>query len=167
MKIFSKWSGYKKTIGVGDLNGDGYGDLLAQDTSNKLWRYAGMATGGFRARVNVADNWGATCNVVVGAADITGDGRADIVSRDTSGKLWRNNGDGKGSFGPRNRDRRRLAGLQGPVLTGRDRSRPSSGPHREVGLHDRVRRIVKADFVLGDRMRRSAWRAAPSRAWAT
>ncbi|MFD1273518.1 FG-GAP repeat domain-containing protein [Streptomyces kaempferi] len=36
-----------------------------------------------------------------GRSDITGDGRADIVSRDTSGKLWRTNGDGKGSFGPR------------------------------------------------------------------
>ncbi|MFF2997686.1 FG-GAP-like repeat-containing protein [Streptomyces sp. NPDC057950] len=101
VKIFSKWSGYKKIIGVGDLNGDGYGDLLAQDTSNKLWRYAGTATGGFRARVKVADNWGASYNVVVGAGDITGDGKADIVFRDTSGKLWRANGDGKGSFGPR------------------------------------------------------------------
>ncbi|MFF4548229.1 FG-GAP-like repeat-containing protein [Streptomyces sp. NPDC001435] len=101
VKIFSKWSGYRKIVGVGDLNGDGYGDLLAQDTSNKLWRYAGTATGGFRARVEVADNWGASYNVVVGAGDVTGDGRADIVSRDTSGKLWRNNGDGKGSFGPR------------------------------------------------------------------
>ncbi|MFF4041028.1 FG-GAP-like repeat-containing protein [Streptomyces sp. NPDC001816] len=101
VKIFSKWSGYKKIVGVGDLNGDGYGDLLAQDTSNRLWRYVGTATGGFRARVKVADNWGASYNVVVGAGDITGDGRADIVSRDTSGKLWRNNGDGKGSFGPR------------------------------------------------------------------
>lgn len=101
VKIFSKWSGYKKIIGVGDLNGDGYGDLLAQDTSNKLWRYVGTATGGFRARVKVADTWGASYNVVVSTGDITGDGRADIVSRDTSGKLWRNNGDGKGSFGPR------------------------------------------------------------------
>ncbi|MGW7403254.1 FG-GAP-like repeat-containing protein [Streptomyces sp. NPDC054833] len=101
VKIFSKWSGYKKIVGVGDLNGDGYGDLLAQDTSNKLWRYAGTATGGFRARVKVADGWGASYNVVLGAGDVTGDGRADIVSRDTSGKLWRNNGDGKGSFGPR------------------------------------------------------------------
>ncbi|MER7692123.1 VCBS repeat-containing protein [Streptomyces sp. NPDC097610] len=70
-------------------------------TSNNLWRYAGTATGGFRARVKVADSWGASYNVVVGAGDITGDGRADIVSRDTSGKLWRNNGDGMGSFGPR------------------------------------------------------------------
>ncbi|MDX3841299.1 VCBS repeat-containing protein [Streptomyces europaeiscabiei] len=101
MKIFSKWSGYRKIIGVGDLNGDGYGDLLAQDTSNKLWRYAGTASGSFKARVAVADNWGTSYNVVVGAGDITGDGRADIVSRDTSGRLWRNNGDGKGSFGPR------------------------------------------------------------------
>ncbi|MER5914303.1 FG-GAP-like repeat-containing protein [Streptomyces sp. NPDC001982] len=101
VKIFSKWSGYKKIIGVGDLNGDGYGDLLAQDTSNELWRYTGTATGGFRARVKVADNWGASYNVVVGVGDITGDGRADIVSRDTSGKLWRNNGDSRGSFGAR------------------------------------------------------------------
>jgi hypothetical protein len=45
------------------------------------------AAGGFRARVKVADNWGASYNVVVGVGDITGDGRADIVSRDTSGKL--------------------------------------------------------------------------------
>lgn len=101
VKIFSKWSGYKKIIGAGDLNGDGYGDLLAQDTSNKLWRYVGTASGGFKARVAVADNWGTSYNVVVSAGDITGDGRADIVSRDTSGRLWRNNGDGKGSFGPR------------------------------------------------------------------
>lgn len=101
VKVFSKWSGYKKIVGVGDLNGDGYGDLLAQDTGNELWRYAGTATGGFKARVKVADNWGAPYNVVVGAGDITGDGKADIVSRDTSGKLWRNSGNGKGSFGPR------------------------------------------------------------------
>ncbi|WP_051833724.1 FG-GAP-like repeat-containing protein [Streptomyces sp. NRRL S-646] len=101
VKIFSKWSGHKKIIGVGDLNGDGHGDLLAQDTSNRLWRYPGTAAGGFGARVEVAENWGASYNVVVGVGDITGDGRADIVSRDTSGKLWRNNGDGRGSFGPR------------------------------------------------------------------
>ncbi|MFI1354815.1 FG-GAP-like repeat-containing protein [Streptomyces sp. NPDC020898] len=97
----AKWAGYKKIVGVGDLNGDGYGDLLAQDTSNELWRHAGTATGGFRARVKVADNWGASYNVVVGVGDITADGKADIVSRDTAGKLWRNNGDGRGSLGPR------------------------------------------------------------------
>ncbi|MFE6282682.1 FG-GAP-like repeat-containing protein [Streptomyces sp. NPDC057877] len=101
VRIFSKWSGYKKIVGVGDLNGDGYGDLLAQNKSNELWRYEGKATGGFKARVKVAGSWGASYNVVVGVGDITGDGKADLVSRDTSGRLWRNNGNGKGAFGAR------------------------------------------------------------------
>lgn len=46
-------------------------------------------------------DWGGSYNVVVGVGDITDDGRADIVSRDTSGNLYRNSGDGKGSFGAR------------------------------------------------------------------
>ncbi|MFE3139075.1 FG-GAP-like repeat-containing protein [Streptomyces scopuliridis] len=101
VKIASKWTGYKKILGAGDLNGDGYGDLLVQDRSNDLWRYDGTATGKFKSRVKVFSNWGSSYNVIVGVDDITGDGKADIVSRDTSGTVWRNNGNGKGSFGSR------------------------------------------------------------------
>jgi hypothetical protein len=101
VRIAGNWSGYKKIVGVGDFNGDGRGDLLAQDTSNTLWRYDGNGSGGFKARVKVAANWGSSYNVVIGAGDITGDGRADIVSRDTAGNVWRNNGNGKGSLGAR------------------------------------------------------------------
>lgn len=97
------WTGYKKIVGAGDLNGDGHGDLLAQDRSNELWRYDGTATGRFKARVKVFNDWGSTYNTVLGTDDITGDGKPDLVSRDTSGAVWRNNGDGKGSFGPRTR----------------------------------------------------------------
>ncbi|MFE7172296.1 FG-GAP-like repeat-containing protein [Streptomyces sp. NPDC057616] len=100
VKIASKWT-YKKVVGAGDLNGDGHGDLLAQDRSNELWRYDGTGSGTFRARVKVFADWGASYNVIVGVGDITGDGRADLVSRDTSGTLWRNAGNGKGSFGSR------------------------------------------------------------------
>jgi predicted lipoprotein with Yx(FWY)xxD motif len=101
VRIATGWSGYKKIVGIGDFNGDGRGDLLAQDKSNTLWRYDGNGTGGFKSRVKLATNWGSSYNAVIGVGDLTGDGRPDLVSRDTGGTVWRNSGDGKGSFGPR------------------------------------------------------------------
>ena len=41
---------------------------------------------------------GAGRNAFVGVGDLDGDGRNDLVSRDTAGRLLRNSGDGKGSF---------------------------------------------------------------------
>jgi hypothetical protein len=101
VKLYTDWSGYKKIVGVGDLNGDGIGDLLAQDKSNNLYRYTGTGSGTFKARVKLFANWGGSYNTVVGVGDLTGDGKADLVSRDTSGNVWRNNGTGTGSFGSR------------------------------------------------------------------
>jgi hypothetical protein len=101
VKLYDGWKGYKKILGTGDLNGDGIGDLLAQDTSDTLYRYNGKGDGTFAARVKVFSDWGSSYNVVVGVGDITDDGRADLVSRDTGGNLYRNDGDGKGSFGSR------------------------------------------------------------------
>jgi hypothetical protein len=92
---------YKKIVGTGDGTGDGKADLLAQDTSNNVYRYDGKGDGTFAARVKVLSNWGGSYNAVVGAGDITDDGSPDLVSRDTSGNVWRNSGDGKGSFGAR------------------------------------------------------------------
>ncbi|MCT9008160.1 FG-GAP repeat domain-containing protein [Streptomyces rhizosphaerihabitans] len=101
VKLYDNWKSYKKIVGAGDLNGDGIGDLLAQDTSNTLFRYNGKGDGTFAARVKVFADWGGSYNAVVGVGDITDDGRADLVSRDTGGNLYRNSGDGKGSFGSR------------------------------------------------------------------
>ncbi|MDN0198322.1 VCBS repeat-containing protein [Streptomyces sp. S.PNR 29] len=101
VKLYDNWKGYKKIVGVGDITGDGRADLLAQDTSSNLYRYDGKGDGTFAARVKLFGNWGGSYNAVVGVGDITDDGRPDLVSRDTSGNLWRNSGDGKGSFGPR------------------------------------------------------------------
>jgi hypothetical protein len=101
IRIATNWSGYKKIVGVGDITGDGRADLLAQDRANTLWRYAGNGAGGFTSRVKVAAGWGASYNAVLGVGDITGDGKADLVSRDTSGNVWRNNGTGRGTFGAR------------------------------------------------------------------
>ncbi|MBQ1093056.1 VCBS repeat-containing protein [Streptomyces sp. B93] len=98
VKLYDNWKTYKKIIGAGDLNGDGVGDLLAQDKSNNLYRYFGTGKGTFGSRTKVFSGWGASYNAVVGVGDINGDGRADLVSRDTKGNLYRNSGNGKGSF---------------------------------------------------------------------
>ncbi|MFI5684440.1 FG-GAP-like repeat-containing protein [Streptomyces sp. NPDC051636] len=101
VKLYDNWKGYKKIVGAGDLNGDGIGDLLAQDGANTLYRYNGRGDGTFAARVQVFSGWGASYNAVVGVGDITDDGKADLVSRDSSGNVYRNSGDGKGSFSAR------------------------------------------------------------------
>jgi hypothetical protein len=103
VKLYDNWKTYKKVVGVGDLNGDGIGDLVAQDTANNLYRYFGTGSGTFTSRVKLFGSWGGSYNAVVGVGDLTGDGRADLVSRDSAGYLYRNNGDGKGSFGARTR----------------------------------------------------------------
>ncbi|MGW3102900.1 FG-GAP repeat domain-containing protein [Streptomyces sp. NPDC001100] len=101
VKLYADWKTYKKVVGVGDVNGDGIGDLLAQDKSNNLYRYYGTGHGTFGARVKLFTAWGASYDTVVGVGDITGDGKADLVERDSAGNLFRNSGDGKGSFGAR------------------------------------------------------------------
>ncbi|MFD5631376.1 FG-GAP repeat domain-containing protein [Streptomyces sp. NPDC127072] len=101
VKLYDNWKTYKKVVGVGDLNGDGIGDLVAQDRTNALYRYYGTGKGTFASRVKVTATWGINYDVVVGPGDITGDGRADLVARDTAGNLYRQSGTGTGSFGTR------------------------------------------------------------------
>ena len=100
-KIRSGWKGYRMIVGAGDLTGNGFGDVLALDKAGTLWRYEGRGNGLLKNRVKVFSKWGASYNAVVGVGDITGDGKNDLVERDTAGNLYRNNGNGKGSFGSR------------------------------------------------------------------
>ncbi|MEV8557680.1 VCBS repeat-containing protein [Streptomyces sp. NPDC051917] len=97
-KIRSAWTGYNRVIGAGDLNGDGIGDVLALDKSGELWRYNGVRGGTLKDRVLVFKDWGGSYQDVVGAGDVNGDGRDDLVSRDTSNRLWLNAGTGTGTF---------------------------------------------------------------------
>lgn len=101
VRIYTNWKTYAQITGVGDITGDGRADLLCHDRKGGLWRYNGLGNGRFAPRVQVFSGWGSSYNAMVGVGDLTGDGKNDIVVRDTAGKLYRNNGDGKGSFGSR------------------------------------------------------------------
>ena len=82
---------------LGDFNRDGVTDLVARDTTGRLWLYPGNGTGGFLSRRQMGQGWNSMTTIVT-PGDVTGDGNADILGRDTGGRLWLYPGNGTGSF---------------------------------------------------------------------
>ncbi|MFD8071873.1 FG-GAP repeat domain-containing protein [Streptomyces sp. NPDC059718] len=94
-KAGTGWNIYTTFTGGGDLNRDGKADLVARDKSGVLWLYkgTGSATAPFAARTRIGTGWN-TYSQLAGSADLTGDGKADLVARDKSGVLWLYKGTG-------------------------------------------------------------------------
>ncbi|MFE2458652.1 trypsin-like serine protease [Streptomyces sp. NPDC059402] len=95
VRIGGGWAAYTIT-GKGDYNRDGRPDLLARDGSGVLWLYpgTGKAAPALGSRVRVGGGWSAY-SAFATAGDITGDGRPDLLARDTSGVMWLYKGTGK------------------------------------------------------------------------
>ena len=54
----------------------------------------GNGTGGFRARTYIGSGWN-TYPRLIGAGDLTGDRRGDLLAVDKAGVKWRYNGNGR------------------------------------------------------------------------
>ncbi|MEV4332832.1 VCBS repeat-containing protein [Streptomyces sp. NPDC049597] len=99
--IGSGWGQYDQLTSSGDVNGDGFVDLVArQASSGDVYFYAGTADHRLKSRVRIGTNW-KLYKRIVGAGDLNGDGRGDLLGLDSAGVLWRYYGTSTGGVTPR------------------------------------------------------------------
>ncbi|MEU9603139.1 VCBS repeat-containing protein [Streptomyces sp. NPDC048057] len=96
-RIGTGWSGFDALTYSGDLTGDGIPDLVARHAATgDLRLYSGTRTGGITAAGRIGTNWKSL--TIVGAGDLNGDQRADLLARTPTGDLYRYFGTGQGTL---------------------------------------------------------------------
>jgi hypothetical protein len=97
VRIGTGWQGMNLIETVGDFNGDGKLDVIARQASTgDLLLYRGNGKGGWLGSVRIGTGW-QSMNVIFGPGDFNGDGRVDVLARQTSTGdllLYRGNGTG-------------------------------------------------------------------------
>ncbi len=109
--VLAPAAGEYEPIGVGDTNGDHFGDLVVFDNYDRtVYTYRGQASGGFGsapvASVTLISGAGNGDSAVfdgvgdyfVDVADVTGDGLADLVAQNTNGNGETYKATGTGGF---------------------------------------------------------------------
>lgn len=94
------FAGMDRILNAGDLNRDGFGDVLARDGSGQLWMYPGNGTGALGAGTVIGTGWGAVSDPSA-VGDVTGDGLPDVIGTFNGAlQVWRGNGSGLGGAVP-------------------------------------------------------------------
>lgn len=104
VKVVDKAWKNVKIFGHGDLSGDGRADLLVRNSSGVLYLYRGTQVEKTPFAARIQARTGFTFTSYVANGDVTGDGIADLITRDSAGKLWLYPGTNKASsslFGSR------------------------------------------------------------------
>ncbi|MFE2557225.1 FG-GAP-like repeat-containing protein [Streptomyces sp. NPDC059352] len=95
------WHVYDHLVGLGDSDGDGFGDFLARTPGGTLFYYGSTGSPySVKPRKEVGRGW-QQYNQVLGIDDITGDGIGDVFARGADGTLWSYVGTGGGRFAAR------------------------------------------------------------------
>jgi Domain of unknown function (DUF4091)/IPT/TIG domain/FG-GAP-like repeat len=101
VQVGAGW-GQLQITAAGDFNKDGAVDVIARQTNGALLLYEGNGTGGWKTTTG-GISLGltlplATYPQLFGVGDLSGDGDADLVAIDSSGTMWRYNGNGATSL---------------------------------------------------------------------
>ncbi|RYC11291.1 FG-GAP-like repeat-containing protein [Nocardioides zhouii] len=89
------FAGMETLLNAGDVNRDGFGDVLARSTTGELWLYAGKGTGALAPGTLLGSGWGGITGLDA-VGDVTGDGVPDLLGTPSGGVLsvWVGNGGG-------------------------------------------------------------------------
>ncbi|WP_242426928.1 MULTISPECIES: FG-GAP-like repeat-containing protein [unclassified Streptomyces] len=82
------WQIYDELVSVGNMGGTAEPDLVARQTDGTLWLYAARPDGLLQPRIRIGSGgWGAM-TALVGRGDYTGDGKTDLIARQSDGTLY-------------------------------------------------------------------------------
>ncbi|WP_077798837.1 VCBS repeat-containing protein [Streptomyces sp. JHA26] len=99
VRISGGWSMFDQLVGMGDMNGDGIGDVVGRTPAGDLFLYAGRGgtTSPLTPRQHIGQGW-TVYNQIVAGDDWDGDGLGDLLGRTPSGALYYYRANGRGGF---------------------------------------------------------------------
>ena len=91
------FAGMNLLLNAGDINRDGFGDVVTRDDAGQLWVFHGNGQGQLSPGTVLGPGWGAISGLAA-VGDVTGDGIPDLMGTPSGGgpTVWRG---GAGTFG--------------------------------------------------------------------
>ncbi|MEP6479351.1 MAG: FG-GAP-like repeat-containing protein, partial [Rhodoglobus sp.] len=96
--IGSGWQYFKTVLAPGDVDGDGFSDLIAVNTDGTLKLYPGNGSGNFKSVFPIIGSGFGSYTTMLGGGDFTGDGKNDVLGVLADGTLKVHAGDGTGGL---------------------------------------------------------------------